>query len=365
MRLVVLLIGFIVAPALQASAQGLTLVDPLLTVDGERRGVVGAPLSSSGTNWALTVDVPGEGVYTVATRSFNGATVGGAFEASGLFFAVNGRTVRLRAIDPLSDSRQSVPAWIRFERSDARLSQGPVRLELTALPSRFPGMGMADTERRTPVQDARRPGRADSAPSSVGRAVDRDAREQASRLRADVDRLLTERNALLADRSAADSERDALAAERDGLQLELEIVRAALSRTTLELNALRGPTSRDDERDVLVVFDEVSEPRISLPDFDFARLRNPEHIRSALHELDYPRWARVGQIDGTIRVLFQSDANGNVVRTAVPIPLGGGLDALAEDIVRMMQFEPDVVDGRARGLRSQVFVRFSASDLSR
>ena len=57
-------------------------------------------------------------------------------------------------------------------------------------------------------------------------------------------------------------------------------------------------------------------------------------------------------------VLFETDTTGRVVRSAVPAPLGGGLDALAEDLVRSMRFEPPRVDGEPAPLRSQVLVRF-------
>jgi TonB family protein len=61
---------------------------------------------------------------------------------------------------------------------------------------------------------------------------------------------------------------------------------------------------------------------------------------------------------GDVLVLFQTDASGRVIRTAVPLPVGGGLDAVAEEIVREMRFVPPVVDGQPTGLRSQVVVRF-------
>ena len=97
---------------------------------------------------------------------------------------------------------------------------------------------------------------------------------------------------------------------------------------------------------------------VTLPDFDFGRLQNPDVVQRRLSEAEYPHWATVGRVEGDVLVLFQADATGRVTRTAVPSPLGGGLDALAEDLVREMRFVPPVVNGQPAGLRSQVLVRF-------
>ena len=80
-----------------------------------------------------------------------------------------------------------------------------------------------------------------------------------------------------------------------------------------------------------------------------------DNLRDLRKLLDHVR-------DSDVLVLFQTDDTGRVIRTAVPRALGGGLDALAERIVRGMTFEPARVDGIATGLRSQVMVRFAAAD---
>ncbi|WP_412067466.1 TonB family protein [Rubrivirga sp. IMCC43871] len=150
-----------------------------------------------------------------------------------------------------------------------------------------------------------------------------------------------DRTALLDRLAAANAEREALAHERDRLATELATLRAA--RAVGPATAAAAPPTGG------VAF---------LPGFDFARLANPDVVRRRLDEAEYPRWASIGRIEGDVLVLFQTDPTGRVIRTAVPTPIGGGLDGLAEEVVREMRFVPPVVDGQPTGLRSQVVVRF-------
>ncbi|PAP77173.1 TonB family protein [Rubrivirga marina] len=160
---------------------------------------------------------------------------------------------------------------------------------------------------------------------------------------------LGDRQTLLDELVQTQTEREALLAERDRLALELQALRADRTPPTpprADPQTIRTPVAPSDGA---VAF---------LPGFDFGRLANPDVVRRRLDEAEYPRWATVGRIEGDVLVLFQTDDSGRVVRTAVPQPLGGGLDGLAEEIVREMRFVPPVVDGQPTGLRSQVVVRF-------
>ena len=159
------------------------------------------------------------------------------------------------------------------------------------------------------------------------------------------------REAALDERARILDEQATLATDRSELAAELADARAELARLRAQLDAADTPAPpRSPETD--------DESTASLPGFDFSRLENPDVIRRRLDEIQYPRWARAGRIEGDVLVLFQTDASGAVIRTAVPTPLGGGLDLLAEDLVRQMRFEAPTVDGEATGLRSQVTVRF-------
>ncbi len=162
---------------------------------------------------------------------------------------------------------------------------------------------------------------------------------------------LGDRADLLDRLAAAQQEREALVAERDRLAMELQSMRrdrpvapAPLARP--EPQTVRTPSRASDGA---VAF---------LRDFDFGRLANPDVIRRRLDEAEYPRWATVGRIEGDVLVLYEIDSTGRVVRTAVPSPIGGGLDGLAEEIVREMRFAPPASGTPATDLRSQVVVRF-------
>lgn len=195
-----------------------------------------------------------------------------------------------------------------------------------------------------------------------GRAWTEDRRRRAERDAAHVERdaLLSDREALqtaqattalaeaqdLESAAALATDRDALVADRDALRLERETARFAQATAEAAAAAPSVPSIGAEG------------PIAFLPGFDFARLQNPELVRRRLNEAAYPRWGVIGRIEGDVLVLFQTDPTGRVIRTAVPSPLGGGLDGLAEAIVQDMQFVPPVVEGRPTGLRSQVVVRF-------
>ena len=180
-------------------------------------------------------------------------------------------------------------------------------------------------------------------PSSdgTGRAPDVDlaARE------AELDR----RQALVEEQEAMQGDRARLAQELAAARAEIAELRAALARAG---GAPTQPAPRTPPSG-------VGTPMTTLPGFDFSRLANPDVVRRRLDEVRYPRWAEIGRIEGDVLVLFQTDRDGTVVRTAVPTPLGGGLDALAEELVRQMRFAPPTVSGQPTGLRSQVTVRFA------
>ncbi|MEM0961864.1 MAG: TonB family protein [Bacteroidota bacterium] len=182
-------------------------------------------------------------------------------------------------------------------------------------------------------------------------AAEREALDASARAPENRDDALAERRDLIAELAATQAEREALLAERSALVAERDRLAAALAAEGSEVAASPGTTIRTPPGpEGAFAF---------LPGFDFSRLQNPDVVRRRLDEAQYPRWATVGRIEGDVLVLFQTDRTGRVIRTAVPTPLGGGLDALAEEIVREMTFVAPTVDGQATGLRSQVIVRFT------
>ncbi len=171
---------------------------------------------------------------------------------------------------------------------------------------------------------------------------------------------LAERQTLLDQIGAAQAERQTLLAEQAALLAERDRLAGELRRLR-DQSKTEPPVSRTSARDGVTVRTPIPPQDgavVTLPDFDFGRLQNPDVVQRRLSEAEYPHWATVGRVEGDVLVLFQADATGRVTRTAVPSPLGGGLDALAEDLVREMRFVPPVVNGQPAGLRSQVLVRF-------
>ena len=213
-------------------------------------------------------------------------------------------------------------------------------------------------------------------------------RGEADRLRADAARLADELAEVrgerdrLAELSAvapgapADADLSALRASLAALQTDLAAAQADLAGTREALRASeQARADLADEaarlgaevqrlngallsRPAAPAYGGDLMPTAMLPGFDLGRLANADAIRARLAEIEYPRWAALGRIQGDVLVLFQTDAAGRVIRTAVPQELGGGLDDLAEALVREMVFVPVTVGGQPTGLRSQVVVRF-------
>lgn len=331
--LVLLAATLVAAPAFSQTA--FRLIDPVLSVDGQRMATIGAPLVQEPFG-VLTLVVPGDGTFRVSDRPFAEARRAGQFEGDALVFAVDGRSVRLWGRDALLSSGSASPAYVTYEPAADRQDRGPARLSVAADPdgrSRHLAAPSPAVRGTPALTDPPLP----VAPSASDDAL----RGEVRQLRADVERLLQERQRLAAELEAA-------LAERDALRLERTAVRAA--RDPMATDA---PTSQDASRDA-----QPTGARAWLPGFDFARLQNPDTVRRRLDEAEYPRWATSGRIQGDVLVLFQTDRAGRVIRTAVASPLGGGLDGAAEAVVRDMRFVPPVVDGQATGLRSQVVVRF-------
>ncbi|MEM1054849.1 MAG: hypothetical protein AAGI52_04940 [Bacteroidota bacterium] len=151
----------------------------------------------------------------------------------------------------------------------------------------------------------------------------------------------------VATQSAGGAERDALEAERNDPREQVDALRNEVERLRRDEapSAPRAPVALDPE---------PTGAQILFPGFDFGRLQNPDEVRQRIDST--PPASRTGDV----LVLFQTDATGRVIRTAVPRPLGGDLDARAEQLVRSMIFRPARVDGIPTGLRSQVLVRFGA-----
>jgi TonB family protein len=546
-----LLAALALSAAAPAAAQTFRLVDPTLTVDNRRVGIVGAPLVQDPFG-LLTLSVPGSGTYRVSDRPFAGARGVGQFDGTGLFFAVDGRSVRLRSSEPILDAGGGgggpATAFVRFDPTSAPGARGLARVAVSDGAdargrSSADVAARADRPRRGPDSPAR-PVRSDDARTDADRlraelervsaerralaaerdrlraerdaAVDRglptrrarpeqtrdrtpsrtrwtradrdDALDQArtreaalvaerDRMEADRDRLAAERDQLVAARVRAEAERDRLAVDLDaarrraavaeaagarprdgGAQTETARLRAEIAARDRALDALRtesedravrlaetdaelgraqrallaaeaertaavaqrrsaapGPAADRPlaerqrllvqladaraERDALALqvavlqrerdglradLDRLASGRLAdetggptadpiprtpavtpragaaatLPGFDFSRLRNPDVVRRRLDEAEYPLRAETGRTEGEVLVLFQTDPDGRVIRTAVASPIGGGLDALAESIVREMVFVAPVVSGLPTGLRSQVLVRF-------
>ena len=331
------LIGLAAVPA---SAQSFRLEDPVLSVDGRRVGVVGAPLAQEAFG-AFTLVLPGTGTYRVSDRPFDGARGVGQFDGAGLYFAVDGRSVRLRSAGPILGRPGPATAFVRFDATPEPGARGLARVALAGVEA--PGRSPAPSDRIAPVPRT---------PAAALPATDRAP--------------LPGRRRESAERFAA-AERDALSLQVAALQHERDELRARVGRLTADLDAERLTTGR------LAVPPQTATPRgavpdsdpdgpaprrggASLPDFDFARLQNPDVLQRRLDEVAVPA---AGHRSGDVLVLFATDPDGNVIRTAISVPIGGGLDGLAESLVREMRFVPPVVGGMTTGIRSQVVVRFA------
>ena len=298
-----LLLAALAAPL--AAQPAYRVVDPVVAVDDQRVDASVARDSSG----HLTIAVPGDGTYTVSVRPFDGAQRGGQFEGPLLSFAVEGRSVRLVSSAPILPSAGLFWAYVLYAPAGG---PGAARVD---------SLGPGAPPSPAPAADADRPP-ADDAAWLEGQAL--------------LDRL-----ALLDQLAEAQAERDRLAVERDRLAREVDRLRAL--QGTPPADAPEPPATSQTPR---------GERPVSLPGFDWTRLDNPDAVRERLAE------APAGAAGGDVVVLFQADASGRVVRTAVPSPRGDGLDAWAEQVVGAMRFRPPVVDGQPTGLRSQVVVRF-------
>ena len=234
------------------------------------------------------------------------------------------------------DAARAQADALRAQRDASRLNGSPAQTGLSSL----------DDERRALARD-----RALLNADRQTLAAERAAFENL-RARADGTLGLAERQALLEQLADAQRQREALVAERDRLATELGALRAGPSSAGPPPSASAPDAEPVTIRTVPAARDGAI---ASLPGFDVSRLANPDAIRRRLGEAQYPHWATVGRIQGDVLVLFQTDASGRVIRTAVPTPIGGGLDGLAEEIVREMRFQPTV---GGQGLRSQAVVRF-------
>lgn len=413
-----ILLSLLLLGATTVSAQTpFRLVDPMLSVDGVRVATSGAPLAQEAFG-ALTIGVPGDGAYTVSERPFAGARRAGQFDGDGLYFAVNGRSVRLRSQEAILSDGGPAPAYVAYVPAQHQTKPGVARLAVAEVaaggsrrsmptsPPRTPGSGQRPSRDTRPAARPLRNSDADRLRRQLDRlgagrqrlARERDrritVRNAARRTRLLADRSPTdpqpnsldaERAALASDRALLDADRAALAAERrtfealrrsrpntpalderhvllDRLaaaQAEREALVAERDRLALELEALRnGQAATNSASTITPPLPAGNGSTADLPGFDFGRLQNPDVVRHRLDESDYPQSATDSRIEGDVLVLFETDSTGRVVRTAVPQPLGGGLDALAEGIVRDMRFAPRAADGETTGLRSQVVVRF-------
>ena len=264
------------------------------------------------------------------------------------------RAYRLRddAVAALDRSVAEATA-LRIERDQLVVERD--RLRVAPSPATAPSASMEELARERAALDAERAALvrdralldADRAALAAERAAFESLRGDAPMTPAPVAAPLDDRAALLDQLAAAQSEREALAAERDRLASELAVLRTEAPAPVAPRPAPQTVRTPSLPSDGAVAF---------LPGFDFGRLGNPDVIRRRLDEAEYPRWATVGRIEGDVLVLFQTDRTGRVVTTAVPTPIGGGLDGLAEEIVREMRFAPS--PDSPSGVRSQVVVRF-------
>ncbi|MEO0559654.1 MAG: energy transducer TonB [Bacteroidota bacterium] len=324
----------------------LELTDPLLLVDGQRTETVGAPLVTSEFS-LLELEIPGWGLVLISPTPFDGARRAGDFDGTRLVLVVDGRSIRLRSRTPLLQADGPIPAFARLDANPLTPSGGPVYLNLRRPQQALSGVLRSD---RTPPPNG----------------ADELAR-QLEKLRVERDQL---RQALLLIQQERDDALARLAALRDEverLRLEVSGRRQPVEQLRAERDALR-----DEVRRLRASLDAVGTPparrapapsldtptRLSLPGFDLTRLRNQAQIEARLRSTPYPEWAEFNGMGGDVLVLFQADETGAVIRTAVPRPVGGGLDALAEEIVRSMQFIPVRSDGQPTRLRSQVVMRF-------
>ncbi|MDX1420060.1 MAG: TonB family protein [Rubricoccaceae bacterium] len=367
------------APPAQAQER-FRLVSPTLLVGTRSLEVVGGPLEQDPFGH-LVLTVPGVGRYVVSDRPFEGARRAGQFSGETLAFTVEGQSLRLRASAPLLSSPDPVYAYVRREPAGdavgpAVVSLSGARASVADAPASPPEDRRARAVEERLQDDAERDRlRRDAARlreevSRLEREVARlrapaprtgSGPETASHLRARVEAAEAARNALVAQVAALRAERDDLAERVRALEAErddLRATRAHLERDQALLAAERDALHREAEALRADLLLREGAPAVTLPGFDWSRLRNADAVSTLLQSLDVPRTALPDGAGGDALVLFATDGTGRVTEAAVAEPLGRGLDALAERVVRAMAFVPPVVDGTETGFRSQVVVRF-------
>ncbi|MEM6325876.1 MAG: energy transducer TonB [Bacteroidota bacterium] len=281
----------------------------------------------------------------------------------------NARREARRLREEVARLRQEVAARdatierLTAERDDRSEQMDYLRLQVRALSA---ALATTEAERDQALQERDDAPTNRSAVAALQAELD-ETRAERDRLaaltaaqRPDTDRL----NALTRRLTEAERTVERLTAERDAIEAQLE----ASERARLGLEAERA--RREDEQTIAEPDPRRTErepadgppARISFPSFDFGRLLNPAEVERQVEAATLPPRAVASGLRGEVLVLLQTDATGRVIQTAVPRPIGGGLDALAEDLVRTMQFRPPRVRGLPTGLRSQVLVRFNGAD---
>lgn len=81
-------------------------------------------------------------------------------------------------------------------------------------------------------------------------------------------------------------------------------------------------------------------------------------VQSIYKNIDYPQKARMQGIEGTVRVQFIVDAEGNVQQAKVVKGIGGGCDEEALEVVKKLRFKPGKQRGRAVKVRMSLPVVF-------
>lgn len=331
MRLGIAFVLALLGAALPSAQTSLDISNPDLVVAGDPMILLGAPLATTAFD-ALELAVPGHGTFVISDRPFDGARLAGEFRGRTLAFAAEGTSIRLRTLNPMIGAPGARPAFVHTE---AAPSGNAARVALTRVHN-----GVAPVSTRNPTRTPP-PRASESAPVERELAAMRSALNRAER---DIQRLRGE----IANKDA----------EIDRLQRRPPNYNDRLQRLQSQLHTQESTIQRlRTERDSLRALTDGAE--ITLPGFDLSRLRNAESVRHALRTTPYPTLAAARRLDGEVLVLFQTDPDGNVVRAAVAQPVGGGLDELAEDLVRSMHFRPSTVEDQATGLRSQVRVRFA------
>ena len=215
------------------------LVDPLLSVDGDRLTTVGTPLVQQPFG-ILTISVPGEGTYTISERPFAGARRAGQFDGSGLYFATGGRSVRLLSREPILSLSGPTTAYVTFEPSRSR-SRGPARF---AIADDVSGRGRRST---LPERSSQRERASGPRPTLSSRPAAQYLQDtEISRLRSELDRLVADRERLAVERDRGRGEHGVARGElpADGAGGDVERVHVGVVGAGDHL----GPVAGEGER---------------------------------------------------------------------------------------------------------------------